>query len=131
MTDITDQDRRDAREWAEDVAETFKYDDEVPRETRAAVNYILATVDAPEPTLADEIRGLPDFTMSGENCINDCHERADTIATRVDHMERDLTEVREALAVEGRRVEKIAQERDHFFRDVEDVRNWKERLFRF
>lgn len=80
MTDITDKDRRDARRWAEN------WRGDIDNDTSAAARAILATVDAPEPTLADEIRGMPDFTMSGENCINDCNERADTLATRAEQV---------------------------------------------
>ena len=91
MTDITDKDRRAAREWAASVEPEM---DRLSDSARAVARVILATVDSPEPTLADEIRGLPDFTMSGENCINDCHERADTLASRADQMEHDLAEAR-------------------------------------
>jgi hypothetical protein len=86
MADITDQDRRKALAWAGGSQAIGIAD--------AAARVILATVDAPEPTLADEIRGLPDFTMSGDNCINDCHERADDVAFRVEQMEHDLAEAR-------------------------------------
>ena len=96
MTDITDQDKRDAREWAEDVAETFKYDDEVPRETRAAVNYILATVDAPEPTLAEEVKKGLLFR------VNDT----------------DAEGIKDALDLAAR-VEQIEQERDQARAEVE------------
>lgn len=96
MTDITDQDRRDAREWAEDVAETFKYDDEVPRETRAAVNYILATVDAPEPTLAEEILDaaarIRDAVTPGDRDVS--WADMESCADRAAQMEHDLAESR-------------------------------------
>ncbi|WP_414122877.1 hypothetical protein [Corynebacterium nuruki] len=92
MTDITDQDRRDMLEWARIAVDSKDNQEHEPWVT--AARYILATVDAPAPTLADEIRGLPDFTMSGDNCISDCHERADDVAFRVEQMEHDLADAR-------------------------------------
>ena len=103
MTDITDQDRRDAREWAEDVAETFKYDDEVPRETRAAVNYILATVDAPEPTLAEEVKKGLLFRVNDTDAegIKDALD----LAARVEQIEQERDQARAE-------VERLTAERD-------------------
>ena len=99
MTDITDQDRRDAREWAEDVAETFKYDDEVPRETRAAVNYILATVDAPAPTLAEELRSIREWVDWEAFSV------FDEIVARAEQIEQERDEARAE-------VERLTAERD-------------------
>ena len=96
MTDITDQDRRDAREWAEDVAETFKYDDEVPRETRAAVNYILATVDAPEPTLAEELRGWESIFRNEGRSVDANSMR--TLAARAEQIEQERDAARAEVA---------------------------------
>ena len=94
MTDITDQDRRDAREWAEDVAETFKYDDEVPRETRAAVNYILATVDAPVPTLAEELRDTARWWREGAPTWEQCCDRFESLAARAEQIEQERDDAR-------------------------------------
>lgn len=94
MTDITDQDLRHAREWAEDVAETFKYDDEVPRETRAAVNYILATVDAPAPTLAEDLRTLGALLEEegGAGAKSTCWAR--DLAARAEQIEQERDQAR-------------------------------------
>ena len=89
MTDITDQDRRDAREWAEDVAETFKYDDEVPRETRAAVNYILATVDATAPTLSEELRTI-NIDQLDESTLDYLADRAEKIEQERDQARSEV-----------------------------------------
>ena len=117
MTDqITDQDRRDAREWAEDVAETFKYDDEVPRETRAAVNYILATVDAPEPTLAEDLRTLGALLEEegGAGAKSTCWAR--DLAARAEQIEQERDQ---ALA----EVERLTAERD---REKNISKGWME-----
>lgn len=108
MTDITDQDSRDAREWAEDVAETFKYDDEVPRETRAAVNYILATVDAPEPTLAEEVKKGLLFRVNDTDAegIKDALD----LAARVEQIEQERDQARAE-------VERLTAERDEITAD--------------
>lgn len=63
MTDITDQDRRDARQWASRIGEEtcVAFDD-----AKAAARVILATVDAPEPTLAEELRKVAaDYDRDG------------------------------------------------------------------
>ena len=86
MTDITDQDLCKALAWAEGSMARGGAD--------AAARYILATVEAPEPTLAEEIMRLPDFTMSGDHCLNDCYERADTLATRVRQIEQERDDLR-------------------------------------
>ena len=111
MTDqITDQDRRDAREWAEDVAETFKYDDEVPRETRAAVNYILATVDAPEPTLAEEVKKGLLFRVNDTDAegIKDALD----LAARVEQIEQERDYWKGYALDRQREVERLTAERD-------------------
>lgn len=104
MTNITEQDRRDAREWAEDVAETFKYDDEIPRETRAAVKYILATVDAPEPTLAEELRDTARWWREGAPTWEQCCDRFDSLADRAEQMETEWEE----------ELDQISADRDHW-----------------
>ena len=172
MTDITDQDRRVAYEWAASIEPEM---DCLSASTRAVARVILATVDAPSPTLAEELRDMLEARDSGEPTsfsgllaraaqmehdlaearaegerltavAEDYARRATAALTERDdaraeaktwreqdendceaYME-ELASVREALAVEGRRVEKIAGERDHFLREVENVRNWKEQL---
>ena len=92
MTDITEQDRRDAREWA-NWASTY-----VDRSmAKAAARVILATVDAPEPTLAEELRDLGSLLEDegGAGAKSTCWAR--DLATRVDQMEHYLAEAR-ALA---------------------------------
>lgn len=84
MTDITDQDLCKALAWAEGSMARGGAD--------AAARYILATVEAPEPTLAEEIMRLPDFTMSGDHCLNDCYDQAKDLASRVGRMETEHAE---------------------------------------
>lgn len=55
MTDITDQDRRVAHEWAASIGPEM---DCLSASTRAVARIILATVEAPAPTLAEELRHI-------------------------------------------------------------------------
>lgn len=137
MTDMTDNEKRVLREWAE----KNKLRDEA---THLAARYILATVDAPATTLSEDLAHIIEFW---ESWATDVITGALTAAaTHAEQMERDLAEaraeaktwreqdendceaymeelksVREALAVEGRRVEKIAKERDEARVEVSDI----------
>jgi hypothetical protein len=99
MTDITDQDLRKALAWAEGSMARGGAD--------AAARYILATVDAPEPTPAEELRDTARWWREGAPTWEQCCDRFESLAARA---------------------EQIEQERDHFFSEVENVRNWKEGL---
>ncbi|WP_312980988.1 hypothetical protein [Corynebacterium sp.] len=98
MTDITDNEKRVLREWAE----KNKLRDE---ETHLAARYILANVDAPAPTLAEEMRGLAsEYEEDGEPDPSvDLYRLAD-------------------------RVEQIEQERDEARAEVERLTEVNERL---
>ena len=89
MTDITYQDKRDARQWADEISGYPTLN----KIARAAVNYILATVDAPAPTLAEELRDRADLLDNGGPAWHTPHALR-AIADRVDQMEHDLTESR-------------------------------------
>lgn len=81
MTDLTDQDRRAARSWAKN------WQGDLDADISAAARVILATVDAPEPTLTEELRDVADsYGMSSRAA-----DRLDDIADRVEH---DLAEAR-------------------------------------
>ena len=103
MTDITDQDRRDMLEWARIAFASKGNQEHEPWVT--AARYILDNVDAPARTLAEELAHIIEFW---ESWTTDAITGALTAATD--------------------RAEQIEQERDHFFREVENVRNWKEQL---
>ncbi len=94
MTDISDQDRRAAREWADEMSGYPILNENA----RAAVRYVLATVDAPAPTLADELRDL-------------------TVQWPLDPATMDVTKPRlDRLTTLADRVEQIEQERDDLAR---------------
>ena len=81
MSDITDQDRRAAMSWAKN------WQGDQDGDTSAAARVILATVDAPPRTIAEELRDVADnYGMSSRAA-----DRLDDIADRVEH---DLAEAR-------------------------------------
>lgn len=85
MTDITDNEKRVLREWAE----KNKLRDE---ETHLAARYILATVDAPATTLSEDLAHIIEFW---ESWATDVITGALTAAaTHAEQMERDLAEAR-------------------------------------
>ena len=79
MTDITDEDRRAARVWAANVSNQGK-SPHLALTTAARV--ILATVDAPEPTLAEELARIaensPVWTI--QNVCDELKSAADRAA---------------------------------------------------
>lgn len=80
MTDITDQDRRNARQWAKN------WQGDLDADISAAARVILATVDAPEPTLTERLREQfydPEPTDEQHGIILDAAQ-----------MEHDLAEAR-------------------------------------
>lgn len=82
MTDMTDNEKRVLREWAEEN----KLRDE---ETHLAARYILANVDAPAPTLAEELRSWAEDASYDEDRDNLLHA-----ASRAKQMEHDSAEAR-------------------------------------
>ena len=98
MTDITDQDKRDALAWAEGSMARGGAD--------AAARVILATVDAPEPTLAEVLRhhaenaGTEEEHMHFTGLADDALEMEQSLyAARAEV--RSLTEGRTFTAPEG------------------------------
>lgn len=82
MTDITDQDRRLALRWCDMLGDSTLHE-----EAAATRRVILATVEAPDPTPADELRDVADnYGMSSR-----ASDRLHNIADRVEH---DLAEAR-------------------------------------
>ncbi|MDN6440503.1 MAG: hypothetical protein L0K30_00455 [Acidipropionibacterium jensenii] len=110
MTDITDLARR-AREWAEHrVAGEGSPD-------WSAAEYILATVDAPYPTLAEELRDVADNYNYGMSSM--AAERVDDIADRVEH---ELAEARAEVEHLRDLTVALSHERDEVRDEVERVR---------
>lgn len=89
VTNITDQDRRLAREWADMIMnmEVGMSPDKV-----TAARVILATVDAPAPTLAEELREEASWAEGLGGPVHGAKFRA--LADRAEQMEHDLTEAR-------------------------------------
>lgn len=107
MTDITEQDRRDAREWA-NWASTYA-DRSM---AKAAARYILATVDAPEPTLAEEVKKGLLFRVNDTDAegIKDALD----LAARVEQIEQEHAE--QAL-----RIDELDQECDRQCLEIMDL----------
>ena len=102
MTDITDKEKRDAREWAERALGGSIPDEEL---ADIAARVILATVEAPAPTIADELRdrartfanlavcgGMEDLTTDDLNVLASRaeqieEERDEAMAAEADHLE--------------------------------------------
>lgn len=94
MSDITDKDRRMALAFAREIGNLVS-----PHTgAAAAARVILATVDAPAPTLAEEIMRLPDYTMSGDHCLNDCYDQAKDLAARAEQIEQERDQALSDLA---------------------------------
>lgn len=90
MTDITDQDRRLAREWAASVDPEM---DRLSDSTRAVARVILATVDAPPRTLAEELQYRADLLDNGDP-DGDTPQALRDLADHAAQMEHDLAEAR-------------------------------------
>lgn len=88
MTDLTDQDRRAARQWADEM----NGHPILNENARAAVRYVLATVDAPEPTLAEELARIAE--NSAVWTIQNVCDELKSAAASAEQMERDLAEAR-------------------------------------
>jgi len=129
MTDITNQDRRQLREDAKAVI------NKTAMRSSAAVSiarYILATVDAPEPTLAEEILDaaarIRDAVNPGDRDVS--WADMESCADRAAQMEHDLTEARaevgrlDAVAEDyGRRATAALTERDEARAEVKMERD--------
>lgn len=86
MTDITDQDRRIAREWATTIGKQIAGHPDA----RTAARVILATVDAPEPTLAEAVEAWAEKHFSG--VVGTGKHELLALASRAEQMENDLAE---------------------------------------
>ena len=110
MTDITDQDRRAARSWAKN------WQGDLDADISAAARVILATVDAPEPTLTERLREQfydPEPTDEQHGIILDAAK-----------MEHDLAEARAEVERERDLGVALAHERDDARAEVTE---WKRR----
>lgn len=116
MTDITDQDRRAAREWAEKIDPTYRGNSQ-PLINAARV--ILATVDAPAPTLAEAMR-----TWAAATALNFGEEASfDPLIARVEQIEEERDEARKRATANLRAVDAVRAQRDEA---RAEVAYWKE-----
>ena len=110
MTDITDQDTaRLALAWAEDRAGKKLAPETGQRERDAAVRFILATVDAPEPTLAEELRGWESIFRNEGRSVDANSMR--TLAARVEQIEQERDYWKGYALDRQREVERLTAER--------------------
>lgn len=119
MNDITDQDRRTAHEWAASIDPNMKCWSD--RE-RAAARVILATVDAPEPTLAEELRGIREW-VDWEACAG-----FDEIVARAEKIEQERDEARAEVERLKRDLAEAYKARDSRDDEVYSLRAEVERL---
>lgn len=126
MTEITDQDRRDARQWAEAIGRS-----DAPCAAdlwHAASRVILATVDAPAPTLAEDILDaaarIRDAVNPGDRDVS--WADMESCANRAEQIEQDRDEARaeverlDAVAEDyARRATAALTERDEARADAE------------
>ena len=114
MTDITDQDRRVAHEWAASIGPEM---DCLSANTRAVARVILATVDAPAPTLAEELRSWAEDASYDEDRDNLLHA-----ADRAEQMEHGIAEARAEVEKERDFGVALAHERDDARAKVERLK---------
>ncbi|MDN6657587.1 MAG: hypothetical protein L0L18_00950 [Acidipropionibacterium jensenii] len=109
MADITNQDRRVAYEWAASIDHEM---DCWSAPTRAIARIILATVDAPEPTLAEELEYRADLLDNGDP-DGDTPQALRDLAAHAAQMEHDLTEARAEVKRERDLGDALALARSH------------------
>lgn len=124
MNDITDQDRRDALAWAANVSNQGK-SPHLALTTAARV--ILATVDAPEPTLAEALKYRADLLDNGDP-DGDTPQALRDLATDAAQMERDLAEARAEVEWLKRDLAEAYKARDSRDDEVYSLRAEVERL---
>ena len=122
MTDITDQDLCKALAWAEGSMARGGAD--------AAARYILATVDAPAPTLAEEVKkGLlfrvNDTDAEGIKDALDLAARVEQIEQERDDLARARESQEKALHEHGRLLSEARAERDQA---RSEAKAWEERF---
>ncbi|CAM5401707.1 hypothetical protein [Corynebacterium variabile] len=119
MTDITDQDRRAAMAWAKN------WQGDQDGDTSAAARVILATVDAPEPTLAEEILDaaarIRDAVNPGDRNVS--WADMESCANRAEQMEQDAEDRQEWNRRITEQVATLARERDEARAEVERERD--------
>ena len=114
MTDITDQDTaRLALAWAEDRAGKKLVPETGQRERDAAVRFILAAVEVPPPTLAEELLYRADLLDNGDP-YGDTTHAIRTLAIRAEQMETEHAE--QAL-----RIDELDQECDRQCLEIMDL----------
>lgn len=119
MTDITDQDRRAAMAWAKN------WQGDQDGDTSAAARVILATVDAPEPTLAEEILDaaarIRDAVNPGDRDVS--WADMESCANRAEQIEQDAEDRQEWNRRITEQVATLARERDEARAEVERERD--------
>lgn len=122
MNDITDQDRRTAHEWAASIDPNMKCWSD--RE-RAAASVILATVDAPAPTLAERLQEQfydPEPTDEQGGIILDAEQMEHDLAEARAERDRLQAQVQGLARRDGDRnseVRMLTEERDEALAEVE------------
>lgn len=118
MTDMTDQDRRNARLWAEkvDPPQTNPGYSGTTSDIYNAARVILATVPAPPKSLADELRRF------GSQCLCKADEEdLSALADRVESVEKEFDLSQESLAETLDREDIAIRERDEARADLATV----------
>ena len=117
MTDITDQDRRQLRDDAKAVI------NKTAMRSSAAVSiaqYVLATVEPPAPTLAEELRYRATLLDNGDP-DGDTPQALRSLATRAEQMEQDAEDRQEWNRRITEQNATLARERDEARAEVERV----------
>ena len=98
MTDnaVTDGDLRNARLWAEKVGPPYTSPGYIgtPSEIYNVARVILATVEAPEPTLAEELRDTARWWREGAPTWEQCCDRFESLAARAERITQERDEAR-------------------------------------
>ena len=110
MTDITEQDLRDAREWAERIMEHNTPGSAIGK----AAHVILATVDAPAPTLAEELREFGE-TPATERDMGTFGD----IADRVEQVEQERDQAKKIAELNLNTAAEMKIQRDNLRAEVE------------
>lgn len=119
MTDITDQDRRVAHEWARIAVVSKGNQEHEPWVT--AARYILATVDAPAPALSEELRSWAEDASYDEDRDNLRHAaaRAEQIEQERDEARAEVDQARSELAEVMHARDSLREDYDHARAEVE------------
>lgn len=133
MTDnaVTDGDLRNARLWAEKVGPPYASPGYIgtPSEIYNVARVILATVEAPAPTLAERLQYRADMLDNGDP-DGDTPQALRDLATDAAQMEHDLAEAHADLADVTEVNHEIRRERDEARAEVERLTAVNETLRR-